>query len=174
MRQPIAIGHTRPARKREASRRHRYIPRIARAGVLAALEIGVAVALLSLLRTTSVPVAEAPQPLTAQTVAAKPASFRSQNVRVVGTVLEWPTKIKRSDAGTFVLAGTKNARLLVVPADDARLTAFRVGTNVIVGGSVVIPPDSGRLARRATSRTAIAKRANAPALIKATKVELAR
>ena len=141
--------------------------------MLAALELGLALTLLSLLRTAPVPVAEAPEPLATRAVAAEPASFRSEDVRVLGTVVEWPTRIKRSDAGTFVLAGANDARLLVVPADDARLTAFRVGTNVIVDGSVVIPPASGRLARRTTSRTAIAKRANAPALIKATKVALA-
>jgi len=170
----MAIGRTRPARRREAFQQHRYAPRIARAGLLAALEIGVAVALVLLVRTTPVTTAEAPKPLTAQAVAAEPATFRSQDVRVLGTVVEWPTRIERRDAGTFVLAGTKDARLLVVPAGDMRLTAFRVGTNVIVHGSVVIPPDSSRLARRATSRTAIAKRTNAPALIKATKVELAQ
>lgn len=171
---PVAIGHTRHARRRQAVQRHRYAPRLARAGLLAALEIGLAFALLLLLRTTPVPVAEAPKPLPTRAVAAEPASFRSQEVRVLGRVVEWPTRIKRRDAGTFVLGGAKDARLLVIPAGDARLTAFRVGTNVIVDGSVVIPPDSDRLARRTTSRTAIAKRANAPALIKATKVELAQ
>jgi hypothetical protein len=62
----------------------------------------------------------------------------------------------------------------VVPADEARLLSLRVGTVVVVRGTVVVPPDSKRLADRVTSRTAVAQRAGAPALIKATRVETAR
>ena len=73
-----------------------------------------------------------------------------------------------------MIEGARGARLVVVPADRQRLRAFTVGTIVKVSGSVVIPPDSRRLARRPTTRTAIAKRADAPALIEATRVDYVR
>jgi hypothetical protein len=176
MRHPATVGHTRSTgtgatRSRRSGRRRAR--RIARAIMVAALEVSVAIALLLMLRGGPQPLAAEPEPLNARAVAVEPASFRSQDLRVQGTIVDRPTRIKHRDAGTFVLEGAGAKRLLVVPAGDARLTAFRAGTKVIVDGSVVIPPDNPALARRTTSRTAIAKRANAPALIKATRVMLA-
>jgi hypothetical protein len=158
-----------PARRRRAS-----IGRLARSGVLLALELAVAVLIVSLIRQEPAP-AEAPTKLVAgaDAVAADPASFRTGEQRVRGRVLDYPTRISSRDRGTFILAGESGRRLAVVPAKRTKLASFRAGVPVIVRGTVVIPPDSKRLARRTTSRTAIAKRANAPALIKAVKVSAA-
>jgi hypothetical protein len=134
--------------------------------------LGAAAGSSLLIRATPATPADAPNPpLKTETVAAAPASFRSQDVRVQGEVADWPTRIKHRDRGTFVMQETEGARLLVVPADGERLRAFKVGTAIVVHGRVVIPPDSRRLARRPTSRTAVAERAGAPALIKATRVD---
>jgi len=72
-----------------------------------------------------------------------------------------------------VLEGARDGRLLVVPNEGAKLPNWRAGTAVVVRGVVVIPPDSRRLARRATSRTAVAERAGASAIIKASEVRMA-
>jgi hypothetical protein len=137
------------------------------------LELGVAAALLLVITSSaSAPVGAGEQPpLTTEAVAAAPASYRSRDIQVQGRVAAWPKRIRSRDRGTFVIKGTRGSRLLVVPADRQRLRAFMVGTMITVHGSVVIPPKSKRLARRPTSRTAIAERADAPALIKATRVD---
>ena len=88
-----------------------------------------------------------------------------------GIVGQRPTRIQRHDRGTFVLLGKRRTRLLVVPARRGALIGFRAGTPVVVRGSVVIPPRRSRLARRATTRTALAERTGSPALVKATDVE---
>jgi hypothetical protein len=158
-----------------AKRRHRS-RRVARALLVCGLELSVAVALVLVISNrASAPAGTAtPPPLTTEAVAASPAAYRSREIHVRGRVADWPDRIKRRDEGTFVIEGTRGARLLVVPAGKQRLRAFTIGTTVRVSGSVVIPPDSERLARRPTSRTAIAKRADAPALIKATRVDYVR
>ena len=100
-----------------------------------------------------------PGTLGAETVAAEPQSFRSRALEVEGIVGQRPTRIQKRDRGTFVLLGRRRAmRLLVVPARRGTLTGFRAGTPVVVRGTVVIPPRRSRLARRATSRTALAER----------------
>jgi hypothetical protein len=157
-----------------ARRRRPSILRIARSGVLIALEIGVAVLIVSLIRQDPAP-ANGPTDriATADAVATDPEGFRAGEQRVQGRVLEYPERISSRDRGTFILVGETGRRLVVVPADRTRLRSFRPGVRVIVSGEVVLPPDSTRLSRRTTSRTAIAKRANAPALIKAIMVSAA-
>lgn len=118
--------------------------------------------------------AASPPPLTTEAVAARPTAYRGRDLQVRGRVAAWPERIKSTDRGTFVIEGTRGARLVVVPAVRRRLRAFKVGTTVLVSGSVVVPPKSKRLAARRTSRTAVAKRAHAPALIKATRVQYLR
>ena len=158
---------------RHRSKRRR---RIARVLLVGGLELAAAAALVSVIANSSSAPAGAADtpPLTTETVAAKPAAYRSRDIQVQGRVADWPERIKRRDEGTFVIEGARGARLLVVPAEAQRLQAFKVGTTVLVSGSLVIPPDSERLARRPTSRTAIAKRADAPALVKATRVRYVR
>ena len=159
---------------RHRSRRRR--PRIARALLVGGLELGAAAALVSVIaNSASAPAGAADTPpLTIRAVAAEPAVYRSRDIQVRGRVADWPERIKRRDEGTFVIEGARGARLLVVPADRQRLQAFKVGTTVSVSGVLVIPPGSKRLAHRPTSRTAIAKRADAPAIVKATRVRYAQ
>jgi hypothetical protein len=148
--------------------------RLVRSLLILSLEVGVLIALVSALRSTPSAPAEPPAPpLGADAVAASPASYRSSEIAVRGTIVERPTRISSRDRGAFVLAGRDGGRLLVVPADAAKLRNFRIGTTVTVDGRVVIPPDSKRLARSTASRTAIAERMGAPALIKAVEVRLA-
>ena len=72
------------------------------------------------------------------------------------------------DRGAFVPLGDHGARLLVVRAGKARFAAFLAGTTVKVSGTLVIPPDNPRLRHeRATSRTSMAWRVHAPAVVKA-------
>jgi len=157
--------------------RPRLASRIVRAGLLVTLEVGVVIALLLAIRTD--PAAPSPEPdrsLSTTAVAAEPADYRSAPVRVQGAIAERPIRLSKRDRGAFVLEGeNERSRLLVVFADDAeRQPRFKIGTDVIVHGTVVIPPDSRRLARRATSRTAIAARTDSSALLKATRIELVR
>jgi hypothetical protein len=90
-----------------------------------------------------------------------------------GRIVERPLRVSERDRRAFIVEGDAGGRLLVVPADDVRLRSFRVGTDVVIRGIVMIPPDSRRLARRAASRTAIAKRFDAPAIVKAVNVDIA-
>lgn len=157
--------------------RPRLASRIARAGLLATLEVGVVIALLLAIRTDSAaPSPETQRPLSTTTVAQQPASYRSQPIRVHGAIVERPTRISKHDRGAFVVEGEdQRSRLLVVPADGyKRQATLRIGTHVIVHGTVVIPPDSPRLAGRVASRTAIAERTDSSALLKATRIEIAR
>jgi hypothetical protein len=151
--------------------------RVARAGFVVTLEVGVVIALLLAIRTDpATPSPEPDRPLPTTAVAAEPAEYRSAPVRVQGAIAERPLRLSKRDRGAFVLEGEdERSRLLVVFADDAeRQPRLKVGTDVIVHGSVVIPPDSRRLTRRATSRTAIAKRTGSTALLKATRIDLVR
>jgi hypothetical protein len=107
-------------------------------------------------------------------VANDPASFRGGELTLRGRVVERPLRVSTRDGGTFVVEGRGGERLLVVPANRKRLPTFRTGVDVVVRGTVVIPPDSRRLARRAASRTALAKRFDAPAVVKAIEVHLPR
>jgi hypothetical protein len=153
-----------------------YSPRrLARAAFVLALEVGVAVALVLVVRSATATPAERPAPAVGvDAVASDPASFRGGVLTLRGRVVERPLRVSARDRGAFVLEGRGGERLLVVPADRTRLPAFRTGVDVTVRGTVVIPPDSRRLARRAASRTALAKRFDAPALVKAGEVELPR
>ena len=178
--QPLAGGRrhqpwTPSQRVLQARRRRVRAGRLARAAVLLVLEVGVAALIFSLIRQDPAP-ADAPAVAVvgADAVAAEPASYRSAGeLRVRGRILEYPVRISARDRGTFVLVGETGSHLVVVPEQDTKLRAFRAGVGVVVRGNVVIPPTSKRLARRATSRTAIAKRADAPALIKAVEVSTA-
>jgi hypothetical protein len=155
----------------------RLASRIVRAGVLVTLEVCVAIALLLAIRTDSAtPSPEPDRPLSTVAVAAEPKDYRAAPVRVQGAIAERPLRLSERDRGAFVLEGEdERARLLVVFADDNRRhPRLKIGTDVVVHGTVVIPPDSRRLARRVTSRTAIAKRTHSSALLKATRIELAR
>ena len=157
--------------------RSRPASRIVRAGLVFMLEVGAAIALLLAIRTDpATPSPEPDRPLATTAVAAEPAAHRSAPVRVQGAIAERPLRLSKRDRGAFVLEGEdERSRLLVVLADDAeRQPRFKVGTDVIVHGTVVTPPDSRRLASRATSRTAIAARTDSSALLKATRVELMR
>jgi hypothetical protein len=151
--------------------------RIVRAGLVFMLEVGAAIALLLAIRTDpTTPSPEPNRPLATTAVAAQPADYRSEPVRVQGAIAERPTRLSKRDRGAFVLEGEdERSRLLVVFADDAQpQPRLKIGTDVIVHGSVVIPPHSRRLARRVTSRTAIAARTDSSALLKATRIELVR
>jgi hypothetical protein len=155
--------------------RPRLAHRIARAGLLAALEVGAAIALVLALRADpAAPAPEVDRPLSTRAVAAEPAAYRSAPVRVQGAVAERPIRLSKRDRGAFVLEGAdERSRLLVVYADDAeRRPRPKLGTQAIVHGTVVIPPESRRLARRASSRTAIAERTRSSAILKATSIEL--
>jgi hypothetical protein len=137
------------------------------------LELCAALVLVSLISTTpSAPADVPPPPIDADIVAADPGSFGAAAVK--GHIIERPMRISERDRRAFVLAGPRGGRLLVVAARDAQLPYYREGVEVVVHGSVVVPPDSKRLRRQTTSRTAIAKRMHAPALIKATEVQLER
>ena len=154
-----------------ARRRRLRVRRLLRAAIVLAIEIGVVVLFLAAIRQDPAPAdtpAVAVAVAGADAVAADPASYRDAGeVRVRGRILEYPVRVSKRDRGTFILVGESGRRLAVVPARTAKLPAFRAGMPVIVRGTVVIPPDSKRMARRSTSRTAIAARARAPALIKA-------
>ena len=139
------------------------------------LEGAAAAALVILLRTAPAEPADVGlATVGTEIVAAQPERFRSRTLEIEGTVGVRPTRIRAQDRGTFVLVGKRRTRLLVVPRDRATLTAFRAGTPVVVRGTVVVPPTSARLARRLTSRTAIAQREGTPAIVKATQVDLLR
>ena len=148
------------------------IRRGARAAVVLAFELAAAGALVQVVAAEPGASAAAPSgPRSVQEVAAEPASFRGRpDVRVEGRVAKRPWRVASRDRSAFVLAGKAGGRLLIVPADGVRLQAFRIGTTVSVRGALVLIPDSRRLARRAATRTAVARRAHAPALIKATAV----
>jgi hypothetical protein len=140
-----------------------------------ALELGAAVAIVLVVRSAAAtPAPRAAPAVGVDTVADAPASFRSGELAVRGHVVERPLRVRARDRGTFVIGGDTGGRLLVVPADGARLPAFRSGVEVVVRGTVVIPPDSARLARRPATRTALAKRFDTPAVVKATDVDFAR
>jgi hypothetical protein len=169
-----SITTTRHTRRREhlqrrRARRRRAL-RFARAAFVGALEGAIVIALVLLVRSAPEAPADPPRPLTAAAIAADPTHYRSHDVRVRGAIIDRPERIASKDEGSFVLASGHGGRVLVVPADGANLLSLRVGTVVVVNGSVVVPPDSKRLADRVTSRTAVAQRAGAPALIKATRV----
>jgi hypothetical protein len=173
-----SVGSVRHMRRhdhlqRRRARRRRAL-RLARAGFVGALEGAFVIAFVLLVRGAPDAPADPAQPLTAAAIAASPTHYRSQVVRVRGAIIDRPSRIASQDEGSFVLASGHGGRVLVVPADGANLLSLRVGTVVVVNGSVVVPPDSKRLADRVTSRTAVAQRAGAPALIKATRVETDR
>ncbi len=144
--------------------------RATRAGLIVGLELAVAVALASMLDAEPGASAAPSEYLGADAVAHAPASYRGPVIEVRGRVAKRPRRVSSGDRGAFVLAGHDGGRLLVVPAGPARLQAFRIGMTVVVRGTLVLTPSSRRLARRPASRTAVAKRAHAPALIKATAV----
>ena len=162
-----------PTTRHAPRTRRRRARRVLRAGFIVMLEVSIVLLLLMAVRATPVPPAEAAV-LGAQAVADDPATYRSRSLEVQGVVGERPARIRREDRGAFFLEGAEGGRVLVVPSKAIRLTAFRNGTTVLVRGTVVVPPRSGRVARQVTSRTAIAARGGAGALIKATKIELAR
>ena len=147
--------------------------RLSRAAFVLGLERCAALALLAILRSTPAVPADGPPAADVAAIAARPASFRAAEVHVRGRIAGRPTRVSDADRGAFILDGG-GAHLLVVAAKGHGLTWFRAGTDVIVRGTIVVPPDSKRLARRPTSRTAIAKRAHATALVKAVEVTLAR
>jgi hypothetical protein len=156
----IAIGHHVAVAPRAR--------RLARAGFVLGLELTAAALLVVAIRSPST-TAQAPvDPVFgADAVAARPGHFRSIEVRVRGRILTRPAHPPGRDRDAFVLGGSGGGRLLVVPADDARPRAFRAGTDVVVRGTVVIPPASKRLERHPTSRTAVAKEARASAILEA-------
>lgn len=157
-------------------RRTHPVRRTARLLAVLGLEGAAAFALIAAISTSSSPTADAqaaPE-LSADDVAAAPAEFRSRSVTVAGRIRPRPTRVAEQDRRAFVLEGARDGRLLVVPAKDAKLPAYRPGTAVLVRGDVVIPPSSRRLARRVASRTAVAERARATAILKAVDVEVVR
>ncbi len=167
MRSAQTSGHSRHAR----ARKHPPPPlRAARAGLIIGLELAVAVAIAAVVDAEPDASAAASRHLNADQVASAPLSYRGPEIEVRGRVVKRPSRVSSGDRGAFVLAGDDGGRLLVVPAGPARLQAFRIGTVVVVRGTLVVTPSSRRLARRPASRTAVAKRAHAPALIKATSV----
>jgi hypothetical protein len=139
-----------------------------------ALEAGAALVLLAAIDSAPTPAGVTTPTVGVDAVAAEPASYRSQTLRVRGRIVQRPTRVSARDRRAFVLDGARGGRLLVVPADEVRWPTFKVGTAVAVHGTIVIPPDSRRLTRRPSSRTAIAQRIGAPALIKATEVRLSQ
>lgn len=166
-----------------AASRHRVPPtpprwpvyrRIPRALFVVGLEVAVAFALLATI-TADASVTEAPAApaLGADAVAAEPAAFRAGEVVVAGRIQARPERVSDADRTAFVLEGADGGRLLVVPSDGP-LPRYRPGLQVLVRGEVVIPPESPRIARRVESRTAVAERARATALLKASEVEVTR
>jgi hypothetical protein len=146
--------------------------RLARAAFVLSLEIGVAVALVWVVHAAPATLDPQEPAVGADAVAADPTSFRAGQTTVRGRIVERPLRLSERDRGAFVMAGATGGRLLVVPADGAPLLRIRRGTTVVVRGTVVIPPNSRRLERRAASRTAIARRFDAPAVVKAVEVAL--
>lgn len=141
-----------------------------RAGLIIGLELAVAMAIASMIAVETGASAAASESLGAGMVASAPANYRGPEIRVQGRVAKRPSHVSSRDRGAFVLAGKDGGRLLVVAAGSARLQAFRIGTVVVVRGTLVVTPSSRRLARRPTTRTAVAKRAHASAIIKAASV----
>jgi hypothetical protein len=173
MKQPTHAGTHDAATHQQSPRRE--VARLTRAGLVLTLEGAAALALITTIRAAPAAPADAePATLGTETVATRPERVRSRTVEIEGTVGFRPTRITEQDRGTFVLLGKRRTRLLVVPRDRARLAAFRAGTPVVVRGTVIVPPNSARLARRPTSRTAIAERAGSTAIVKATHVGLLR
>lgn len=155
-------------------RRKRPIWRVTRSAIVLGVQAAVAFALVTAITSpASAPTDRVPESLSADDIAAEPASFRSREVTVAGRVRPRPERVSKQDRWAFVLEGARDGRLLVVANEGARLPNWRAGTAVVVRGTVVIPPDSPRLARRVTSRTAITKRADAAAILKAADVQLA-
>ena len=155
-------------------RRKRPFWRVARSALVLGLQAAVAFALVTAITgTPSAPADRAPASFSADDIAADPASFRSREVTVAGRVRPRPERVSKQDRWAFVLEGARDGRLLVVPGEGATLPNWRAGTAVVVRGAVVIPPDSRRLARRVASRTAVAERADAAAILKAADVQLA-
>jgi hypothetical protein len=147
--------------------------RVVRSAFVLGLEAAAAFALVSAISTpSSAPAHVPPSPLDVEAVAAAPADYRTAEVTVAGRIRPRPERVSKQDRRAFVLEGTHDGRLLVVPADDAKLPGYRAGTKVIVRGTIVIPPASSRLANRVASRTAVAHRARAAAILKATEVEV--
>jgi hypothetical protein len=149
--------------------------RLARMTFVLGLEAAAAFALISVISGPSPAPAEdaAPAALQADAVAAAPADFRAGQVTVEGRVRPRPTRVAPQDRYAFVLEGARDGRLLAVPAKGVRLPAYTPGVKVVVRGDVVVPPDSKRLAKRVSSRTAVAQRADATAIVKVAQVELA-
>jgi hypothetical protein len=147
---------------------------VARSAIVLGLQAAVAFALVTAITgPTSAPADRGPASLSADDIAAEPASFRSREVTLAGRVRPRPERVSKQDRWAFVLEGARDGRLLVVPDEGVRLPNWRPGTAVVVRGTIVIPPDSPRLARRVASRTAVTKRADAAAILKATDVRLA-
>jgi hypothetical protein len=168
-----ALPHASPY---EVPRRRRRLSRIARSLAVLGLEAAAALALFTVVTgAQSAPAepSEASPSISADEVATRPARFRAREVRVTGRIRPRPERVSKQDRLAFVLEGTRDGRLLVVPAEGTRLPGYRAGTAVIVRGTVVVPPDSKRLARRVASRTAVAQRADATAIVKAVEVEVA-
>ncbi len=135
------------------------------------LELAVAYAIVAAVRVSpSEPAAAAPPLPGPDDVVAAPERFRGHEVTIQGRIVDRATRAPDGDRTPFVLGDRMGGRLLVVRSADTHGMAFKVGTMVQVSGTVVVPPDSRKLRRRPASRTAIAKRMRAPALIKATRV----
>lgn len=173
----MRVHSSAPTHARLPVRDHDLGFRTARLLFVLGLEAAVAFALIGTITSASTPSADAQAaapPLNADDVAGKPTAFRSREITVAGRIRPRPTRVSAQDRRAFVLEGARDGRLLVVPADDAKLPAYRPGTAVSVRGTVVIPPDSRRLARRVASRTAVAERAGAAAILKAAEVLVVR
>ncbi len=134
------------------------------------IEITATVVLAGLLRTASPVRADESPALSADAVAARPVRYRSTELTLQGRVVERGVTVPDGERAAFVLGGPDGGRLLVVRDDATRGPSFVVGTTVRVQGQVVIPPTSRRLERRPASRTAVAKRVRASALVKADRV----
>lgn len=156
--------------------RPRLPVRLARLFLVLTLEVAVVLTLVSILDAApALPSGEeAVATLEADAVAAAPADFRAGKITVAGQIQPRPERVSRQDRSAFVLEGAEGRRLLVVPAENERLPGYRAGTHVLVHGDIVIPPGSARLQARIASRTAVAQRAQASAVLKATEVTFVR
>jgi hypothetical protein len=159
-------------RRRRARRSVAVVLLAAELAVMAALAVSVRSALSG--RVTPAAAAPTRTQLTAATVAAHPRAYRARTVAVAGWVGINPPRRSARDRWAFLLLGRPGHPLLVVPADGATLTAFRRGTRVIVHGTVRLPHRHHLNRLAPSSRSRVAHRSHAPAIIDADQVTIDR
>jgi hypothetical protein len=139
--------------------------------VIAALVVSVRSALSDHVVPAAAP---APVQLSAATVAAHPRAYRARTVAVAGRVGVNPPRRSPRDRWAFLLLGRPGHPLLVVPARGAALTVFKLGTRVVVHGTVTLPHRHHVNRLSPSSRSRVAHRNHAPAIVEARQVTIDR